>query len=89
MKNTTPELLSPLAVYREVFKDSVLKYCVTVQNGNLYFRYDTEDRTPKENWDIYIDFQEMLRVKGYEIKDPVIEHDCISGDLATCVVLSE
>lgn len=47
-----------------------------------YFRYDiSPEGTEKENWSLYCDIQDDLREYGYEIIDPQIEHDCISGQL--------
>jgi hypothetical protein len=52
-----------------------------METDGLYFRYDTEDSTQKENWDVYCDIQDTLREYGYILEDPYIEHDCISGNV--------
>lgn len=62
--------------------DSYLSFDST--DGSIYFRYDTdeaEDNPIKENESKYFDISEDLRSMGYEIKDPQIEHDCISGTI--------
>ena len=58
---------------------SWLRYHITIQNGDYYFQMYTEESTPKENWSTYCDVQDELRMYCYEIDDPCIEHDCISG----------
>lgn len=45
----------------------------------MYFRYDTDDTTAKENGEKFYEINEDLRAVGYEINDSQIEHDCISG----------
>lgn len=53
----------------------------TVDHGEIIFRYDTGDCTPKENWDVYCDLVDDLSKAGLEIDEPHIEHDCISGNI--------
>ena len=45
----------------------------------MYFRYDTDDTTTKENGEKFYEINASLREVGYDIPDPQIEHDCISG----------
>lgn len=50
-------------------------------DDRAFFRFDTPDRTAKENESVCWDIQEALREVGAEILNPHIEHDCISGPL--------
>lgn len=71
-----------LNVVKEAFKDSYLKDCFSVMDGNaIYFRRDTEDSDSRQQWDNYIDVCDELRSKGYKFIEPQIEHDCITGDV--------
>ncbi len=54
---------------------------VTQQEGKPWFRYDYDSCDAKESWSIFIDVQEELRGQGWEIDDPQIEHDCLTGFL--------
>ena len=54
---------------------------VTQQEGKPWFRYDYDSCDGKESWGIFIDVQEELRGQGWEIDDPQIEHDCLTGFL--------
>lgn len=65
----------------ENLKTSWLNDHITFLNNRWYLRYDTMDSTAKENFDVYCDIQEELRDYGFEIEDPYIEHDCITGFL--------
>ena len=58
-----------------------LSQYIKEEDGSIYFRYDTDDNTVKENESKYFDISEDLRSVGYQIEDPQIEHDCISGTL--------
>jgi hypothetical protein len=58
-----------------------LEGCFSIDDGTVYFRYDTDDNTAKENESEYYDIQEYLQDLGYQIDMVCIEHDCISGDI--------
>ena len=47
-----------------------------------YFRYDTDDRTAKENESELWEIQTQLREQGFELVDYQVEHDCITGYLS-------
>lgn len=54
---------------------------LSIVDGEIYFRWDTEDSDPKEQWDNYVEVSEDLRGIGYRLEDPYTEHDCITGNL--------
>jgi|DEB0MinimDraft_6_1074348.scaffolds.fasta_scaffold18164_1 hypothetical protein len=50
--------------------------------GRPWFRYDyAYELDPKEAWSEMCDVQDDLRELGWEIIDPCIEHDVLSGEL--------
>lgn len=52
----------------------------SVVNG--FFQMDIfPEKTSKENWSEYCDVQATLREIGFELEDPQVEHDCISGKI--------
>lgn len=53
-------------------------------DGKPYYRYDFSSCDSKEAWEHYTDTYEMLRSIGWEIIDPCVEHDCLTGFLS-CV----
>lgn len=67
------------------FKKTVPAYADYVQlsGEDIYFRYDTPDRTGKENFTEYCDISGDLSEYGYVLDDVCIEHDCISGYIIT------
>ncbi len=69
-------------IIRASLADTIYKDCISEVDGLPYFRYDTEDSDPKEQWDNYIDVVEDLREKGFMLMDPYTEHDCITGTIA-------
>lgn len=62
-------------------KGTWLEGHVELLDGEVYFRYDTDDNTVKENESTYFEICEELLPRGYQIKDPYIEHDCITGNI--------
>jgi hypothetical protein len=46
-----------------------------------WLRFDIPDSDPKEQWDEYICVLEGLRKIGYDLHEPLVEHDCISGTI--------
>lgn len=72
--DTMPEPLS-----LDALKDFSYVENVSLQNGQLYFRYDTDDNTIKENETIAFLFEEELNELGFTLSERYIEHDCITG----------
>lgn len=66
---------------REAIEDAWPTGYVVVENGRPFYRYDTSDLTTQENGRTCAEIQERLRAIGWQIDDPCIEHDCISGPL--------
>jgi hypothetical protein len=55
---------------------------VTFNNGIIcFYYYIMPEGDSKGNYSIYSSLQEELREYGWEIVNPYIEHDCISGEL--------
>jgi hypothetical protein len=55
---------------------------IDAHEGKLYFRHDVfPEATSKENWTRYCEIQEQLKELGWELIDPYIEHDCVSGQI--------
>lgn len=83
-------LLEVARNFGEMFAHPAVASCeplfgqITRDSDVLYFRHDFEEyeENPKGPQDEYHDCQDMLRRIGWEIADPQIEHDCISGKLA-------
>lgn len=50
-------------------------------SGSIYFRYDYAEREDNDMDDEYSYVAGQLREAGYQLNDPCIEHDCISGVL--------
>lgn len=50
-------------------------------DGKQYYRYDHEELDPKEQWTNFCETQDALREIGYELDDPQLEHDFLSGIL--------
>ena len=48
-------------------------------DGQLYFRYDTDDSTVKENESVAMSIEEELNELGFTLSERYIEHDCITG----------
>lgn len=53
---------------------------LTLPDG-YFFRRDTDDSDSKEQSDNYTEAKEDLAVHGLELSDPLVEHDCISGNV--------
>lgn len=76
---TSPEVLFSLV--------KSLGYHVELHGDRVWLRHDVEDcddETEEQHdkvWREFCEIQEELHSHGYEIKDPEIEHDCISGDV--------
>lgn len=67
---------------REVDFLTSMGYEIGISNGKLSLRYDIfPEATSKENYSVYLEIQEDLRSIGYELIDPYIEHDCVSGSI--------
>jgi hypothetical protein len=76
-----------LKTINEAFAGSYVEGCFEIQQENeIYFRYDTEDSTGKENWTTYCYISEELASKGYTLTDLYIEHDCITGVVIPIVI---
>lgn len=61
---------------------SEFEECVSLEKENtLALIFYIDECGPKEQWTEYIDVQERLGELGLALKDPVVEHDCISGEL--------
>lgn len=55
---------------------------VTYNNGVPFFHYYImPEGDTKGNYSVYTRLQEELRELGWEIVNPYIEHDCVSGEL--------
>lgn len=48
--------------------------------GGMFYRHDFDEQL--NSGDEFTDIAEMLAVRGYQIVDPTVEHDCISGMLS-------
>lgn len=54
--------------------------CIEMQpSGELYFRFDTDDVTVKENENVTYFIEEELNTLGFTLIERYIEHDCITG----------
>lgn len=69
-------------VYKELTLLGLDSYINPDDGEGIYFRYDTDDNTVKENEERFHEINEDLRSVGYEINDVQIEHDCITGHLS-------
>ena len=57
-----------------------LGYQIDDSNNHPCLRFDVHpEQTSKENWSVFIDIQSDLREVGFEMREPNIEHDCVSG----------
>ena len=52
-----------------------------MEDNSVFFRHDTDDSDPQEQWDNYCEVVEDLKKIGLELEDPCVEHDCINGTL--------
>lgn len=66
---------------KDAFKNTCYSDCFAIVENTVYFRYDTEDSNPKEQWDNFIMCRDDLVEKGYTLRDAQTEHDCITGDV--------
>ena len=74
---TPKEIIDKIVSVHPEYKYNLVQ---TLLNG-VYFRYDTDDNTVKENESMYFDIAEEFNALGLEIFDLCIEHDCISFNI--------
>lgn len=74
-------LAEDIAEVKEKLSDISYEEYVEPQGNFVYFRFDTDDNDPKEQWTEYCGVQDDLKSCGFILYDPCVEHDCISGDL--------
>lgn len=76
-----PSLEQQLEKVQDTFKGTFLSGHFSICENSLYFRYDTGDLTAKENEEDFHDMREMMEKAGYEVVEPLCEHDCITCTL--------
>lgn len=54
---------------------------VTQLEGRPHYRLDFDSCDADEQWEHLCSAQEMLRLIGWQIEDPNLEHDCLTGFL--------
>lgn len=71
---TPQEIIDKIVSVHPEYKYNLVQTLLT----GVYFRYDTDDNTVKENESTYFDIANEFDALGLEIVDLCIEHDCIS-----------
>jgi hypothetical protein len=68
---------------RHALAGTLYAECIDDSGHGIYFSYGFEEfeNPAKEGFTQMCSIQEELRACGYEILDPYVEHDCISGYL--------
>jgi len=71
----------PLDKIVSLLAGSEFEGCIFYEDGKPWLRFDIDDCGPHEQWDEYCDVQDGLKRFGLKLVDPLVEHDCISGDI--------
>lgn len=81
--------MTSIDIFYRIFENSEFAGCVFGDKDGPWLRWDIDDYNSKEQNDEYYLLVDRLKDFGVVLRDPLVEHDCISGFLSIKKIIQD